>query len=75
MKKTPSTSDLINDLPKSISGIIVSDEVVKLRFHPDIRIARRAQTRARLAQIISERKVQPGLRRVLNVQAQRPKWL
>ncbi len=68
-EKGPSTSDLIDDLPKSISRTIVSDEVVKLRSHPDIRIARHDQTLARLAQLISERRVQPGLRHVLSVQA------
>ncbi len=60
---------LIDDLPKSISRTIVSAEVVKLRSHPDIRIARHDQTLARLAQLISERRVQPGLRHVLSVQA------
>jgi hypothetical protein len=38
---------------------------------PDLRIARRSATLARLAQVISERKVQQGLRRALLVQARR----
>lgn len=62
-------------VPPSTRGRIVSDEVMELRSHPDIRIARRAATLARLAQIISERKVAPGLRRVLVVQAERLKAL
>ncbi|MBX3132324.1 MAG: GIY-YIG nuclease family protein [Gemmatimonadaceae bacterium] len=58
-------------LPASFRGRIVSDSVIALRSHPDVRIARRAATLARLAQIISERKVAPGLRRVLLVQSER----
>ncbi len=46
-------------------------ELRRLREHPDVRIARRAQTIARLAQVISERQVQVGLRQTLVVQAQR----
>lgn len=58
-------------IPKPVRRRIVSDEVMDVRSHPDARIARRAATLARLAQIISERKVAPGLRRVLVVQAKR----
>lgn len=58
-------------LPKSYKGTVVNSEVQKLRDHPDIRIARRAATVARLAAIISERSVKPGLRRTLHVQAKR----
>lgn len=58
-------------LPLAIRGRIVSDEVMVTRRHPDVRLARRASTLARLAQIISERKVAPGLRRVLFVQSER----
>jgi hypothetical protein len=49
------------------------DEVLTLRSHLDVRIARRAQTIAKLAQLISERDIQKhgGLRRVLLVQSQR----
>lgn len=54
---------------------IVSERVKEIRSHPDIRIARRAATLARLAQIISERKVQSGLRRALLTQAKRLQWL
>ena len=40
-----------------------------------IRIARRALTISRLAQVISERQIKQGLRRVLQVQAKRLEWL
>lgn len=63
------------DIPISFEGIIISDEVKKIREHPDIRIARRTQTISRLAQVISERKVQKGLRKVLLTQAKRLEWL
>ena len=61
--------------PKSYSGVIITADVMKLRDHPDIRLARRASTIARLALIISEREIQPGLRRTLLVQAKRLEWL
>ena len=54
---------------------IVSQRVRELRSHPDFRIARRALIVSRLAQVISERKVQGGLRRVLLIQAKRLQWL
>jgi hypothetical protein len=59
--------------PKPLRARIVSDEVHTLRSHLDVRIARRAQTIAKLAQVISERDIQKhgGLRRVLLVQPQR----
>lgn len=62
-------------IPACYEGIIVSDEVKRIREHPDIRIARRAQTISRLAQVISERKVQKGLRKVLLTQSKRLEWL
>lgn len=61
--------------PPSLRGRIVSDRVYELRSHPDFRIARRALIISRLAQVISERKVQGGLRRVLQTQARRLQWL
>ncbi|MFC3440127.1 GIY-YIG nuclease family protein [Sphingobium rhizovicinum] len=61
--------------PPSFRGRIVSDRVFELRSHPDFRIARRALIISRLAQVISERKVQGGLRRVLLTQAKRLQWL
>ena len=42
-------------LPESTRQRIIPDDVYDRRLHPDIRIARRANTIARLAQIISER--------------------
>jgi hypothetical protein len=62
-------------IPKSFRGRIVSNEVANLRSHPDFRIARRSLVISRLAQVISERKVQGGLRRVLLTQAMRLRWL
>jgi hypothetical protein len=61
--------------PKSLRGRIVSERVYELRSHPDFRIARRSLIISRLAQVISERKVQGGLRRVLLTQAKRLQWL
>jgi hypothetical protein len=63
------------EAPPSFRGRIVSDRVHELRSHPDFRIARRALIISRLAQVISERKVQGGLRRVLLTQAKRIEWL
>lgn len=62
-------------LPPSFRARIVSDAVYELRSHPDIRIARRAATLARLALIISEREVSTGLRKTLLTQAKRLQWL
>lgn len=62
-------------IPASIEGEIVSVEVLKIRQHPDLRMARRAQTIARLAHIIAGRDVQTGLRRALATQAERLAWL
>jgi hypothetical protein len=63
------------DLPPPYEGVLVAERVYEIRSHPDVRIARRAATLARLAQVISERKVNPGLRRTLLVQAKRLQWL
>lgn len=61
--------------PPSLRFCLVSEEVHKIRSHPDFRIARRSLIISRLAQVISERKVQGGLRRVLLTQAKRLQWL
>lgn len=74
-EKEPPLPQVHVDVPQYFEGIIISDEVKKIRDHPDIRIARRTQTISRLAQVISERKVQKGLRKVLLVQARRLTWL
>lgn len=62
-------------LPPSVDGVIVREDVRRLRQHPDLRIARRAQTIARLAQIIAGRDVAMGLRRALATQAERLSWI
>lgn len=74
-EKDPTPSHKIITRPASYTSVIVSDEVYKIRNHPDTRIARRAFTLARLAQVISERQVQPGLRKTLLTQAKRLEWL
>ena len=58
-------------LPPSVKGRIVPSPIYERRKHPDIRIARRAMTLAKLAQVISERQVRPGLRNTLLTQARR----
>jgi hypothetical protein len=62
-------------IPTSVRGRIVSEAVLKLRGHPDTRIARRAETLSLLAKVIAERRVQSGLRRTLLTQAKRLAWL
>ncbi|MBL8537033.1 MAG: GIY-YIG nuclease family protein [Hyphomonadaceae bacterium] len=74
-EKDPPAGDLEVERPKSLRGRIVSERVFELRSHLDFRIARRALIIARLAQVIAERKVQGGLRRVLLAQAKRLEWL
>lgn len=74
-EKDPPPGSFRIDAPPSFRGRIVSDRVYGLRSHPDFRIARRALIISRLAQVISERKVQGGLRRVLQTQALRLQWL
>lgn len=74
-EKDPPTPKVKIKLPKSHKAKIVTDEVSVLRDHPDLRIARRAMTLSRLAQVICERKVGGGLRKVLLTQAKRLQWL
>jgi hypothetical protein len=74
-EKDPPPGMLAVEAPLSFRGRIVSERVHELRSHPDFRIARRALIISRLAQVISERKVQGGLRRVLLIQAKRLQWL
>lgn len=69
-EKDLNETDLVG-LPTSYKARIIPDELFELRKHPDIRIARRASTIARLAQVISERDVSNGLRRTLLTQAKR----
>lgn len=74
-EKDPPPGTLEITPPPSHRGRIVSEAVFELRRHPDVRIARRALIISRLAQVIAERKVQGGLRRVLLTQAKRLQWL
>ena len=59
------------DLPEPTRKAIMIEGARQTRQHPDLRLARRARTIANLARIISERRVQPGIRRTLWAQAQR----
>ncbi len=70
-EKLPPRATVSVPIPKSVKAVVVSDDVSRLRDHPDLRIARRAMTLAKLAQVISARKVQKGLRRTLLAQATR----
>lgn len=63
------------ELPPSYRVRIIPDDLYPQRKHPDVRIARRANTIANLARVISERSVNVGLRRTLLTQAQRLEWL
>lgn len=74
-EKDPPPAEVEVEIPPSHRGRIVSDEVYAIRSHPDFRVARRALIISRLAQVISERKVQGGLRRVLVTQSKRLQWL
>ncbi|MCB5200217.1 GIY-YIG nuclease family protein [Loktanella sp. TSTF-M6] len=74
-EKDPPQPSVAVTKPASFRGVLVSDAVHRIRSHPDFRIARRALILSRLAQVISERKVQGGLRRVLLTQAKRLQWL
>lgn len=60
------------ELPQSFRFPLVSNETREERGHPDVRIARRAETISRLAAVAHERgEVSAGLRRVLVIQAVR----
>ena len=69
-EKEPQPTKMI-ELPPSVKVSILPSDLRRQREHPDIRIARRAQTIANLARVISERQVQIGLRHTLLAQAQR----
>lgn len=58
-------------IPAWIGERLLSDAVAKQVLHPDLRILRRAQTLAALAQVISQRQVDPDIRQVLLLQAER----
>jgi len=63
-------------LPQSLRRSLIDDKTRAERGHADIRIARRAETIARLAAVARERgEVSEGLRRVLVIQAVRLAYL
>lgn len=74
-EKDPPAPTVTVTAPPALRARIVSDAVYRIRSHPDFRTARRALILSRLAQVIAERKVQGGLRRVLLTQAKRLQWL
>lgn len=61
----------LQNLPEPVGGVIIPSEIFPDRSHPDVRIARRAQTVSLLAKNISERRVSKGLRRTLVTQTRR----
>lgn len=70
-EKIPPVSDMVQ-MPPSLKWSLIDDEVREERKHPDVRIARRAETISRLAAVARERgEVSEGLRRVLVIQAVR----
>lgn len=71
LNEKPRPKTVLFKLPKDYRGRIIPDDLYPVRKHPDIRIARRANTIASLARVISERKVSKGLRRTLLTQARR----
>lgn len=74
-EKIPPVSEPI-ELPASLRRSLISEQTRSERGHPDIRIARRAETISRLAAVTRERgEVSEGLRRVLVVQAVRLAYL
>lgn len=70
-EKIPPVSALV-DLPAAHRFTLVPDAMREDREHPDVRIARRAETLARVAAVAHERgEVSAGLRRVIVIQAVR----
>jgi hypothetical protein len=75
LNEVPVAPAPLTSLPPSLRRRIVPAEIYERRKHADVRIARRAGTIAKLAEVISERAVQAGLRHTLVVQASRLKHL
>jgi len=70
-EKIPPVSERV-ELPPSYRFNLIPDELREDREHPDVRIARRAETLARVSAVAHERgEVSPGLRRVIVIQAVR----
>lgn len=68
-EKIPPVSPRVT-MPPSLRRSLISDETRVELGHPDIRVARRAETISRLSDVIRERgEVSDGLRRVLVIQA------
>jgi hypothetical protein len=75
-EKIPPVSPAVRTMPVSQRFALISGETRAEREHPDIRIARRAETISRLGAVVHERgEVSAGLRRVLVVQAMRLTYL
>ncbi|WP_197043635.1 GIY-YIG nuclease family protein [Saccharothrix sp. NRRL B-16314] len=74
-EKIPPVSP-VGELPPSMRFHLISETTRAERGHPDVRIARRAETVSRLAAVAHERgEVSAGLRRVLVIQAVRLAYL
>ncbi|NES13263.1 MULTISPECIES: GIY-YIG nuclease family protein [Micromonospora] len=70
-EKIPPVSQLV-EAPPSHRFNLVPEHLREDREHPDVRIARRAETLARVSAVAHERgEVSPGLRRVIVIQAVR----
>lgn len=70
-EKIPPVSEPV-ELPPSYRFNLVPEDMREDREHPDVRIARRAETLARVAAVAHERgEVSAGLRRVIVIQAVR----
>lgn len=75
-EKIPPRTEVPIQLPAPHRFSLISEETRRSAGHPDIRIARRAETIARLAAVAHERgEVSDGLRRVLVIQAIRLTYL
>ncbi|MBM3935099.1 MAG: GIY-YIG nuclease family protein [SAR202 cluster bacterium] len=75
LNEVPIAPTQIMALPPSLRARIVPEPIYTRRKHADVRIARRAETIAKLAAVISQRSVKPGLRNTLLVQATRLRHL
>jgi hypothetical protein len=74
-EKIPPLSPVVK-LPPSQRFSLLGETAIEERRHPDVRIARRAETISRLAAVARERgEVSDGLRRVLVIQAVRLTYL
>ncbi len=71
LNEKPPTATAMIGLPQSHRLAILDASIRGAREHPDIRLARRARTIANLARVISERRVESGIRRTLWAQAHR----